>query len=124
MILLAAAFGQEAVLGELLEAGGDKNARDEDGRTALMLAAQGGHLQIVRVCFEQNATLDLKDQNGNTALKLAISNDRSAVVAALLEKEVSMEDKNAALWFAAGLGRVQALGALLNAGIDKESRKG
>jgi len=120
--LLAAAFGQGAVLGELLEAGGDKNARNEDDRTALMLAAQGGHLPIVRILLDQNAAIDLKDQNGNTALRLAISNNRGEVVAALLEKNVSMEDKNAALWFAAQLGRTQVLEALLSAGADKEAK--
>ena len=44
MMLLAAAFDQGTALGELLEDGGDKNARDEDGRTALMLADPGGRL--------------------------------------------------------------------------------
>ncbi|KAM5288642.1 photoreceptor ankyrin repeat protein [Ctenodactylus gundi] len=64
----------------------DVNQQDNDGNTALMLAAQAGHMPLVSLLLNYFAGLDLerRDQRGLTALMKAATRDRSECVAALL----------------------------------------
>ncbi|XP_012506941.1 PREDICTED: ankyrin repeat domain-containing protein 33 [Propithecus coquereli] len=64
----------------------DVNQQDKDGNTALMLAAQAGHVPLVNLLVNYYAGLDLerRDQRGLTALMKAAMRDRSECVAALL----------------------------------------
>ncbi|XP_069347324.1 photoreceptor ankyrin repeat protein [Eulemur rufifrons] len=64
----------------------DVNQQDKDGNTALMLAAQAGHVPLVSLLVNYYAGLDLerRDQRGLTALMKAAIRDRSECVAALL----------------------------------------
>uniref|UniRef100_A0A8C5W6X2 Ankyrin repeat domain 33 n=1 Tax=Microcebus murinus TaxID=30608 RepID=A0A8C5W6X2_MICMU len=64
----------------------DVNQQDKDGNTALMLAAQAGHVPLVSLLVNYYAGLDLErqDQRGLTALMKAAMRDRSECVAALL----------------------------------------
>lgn len=52
----------------LLDAGANLNARDDEGRTALMHASGFGYAEAVRLLIEHGANLNLKDNNGRTAL--------------------------------------------------------
>jgi len=58
-------------LQELIEAGADVNASDEDGETALMAAAEKGHLSKVKLLIEKGANVGAKDKTGKTALQYA-----------------------------------------------------
>ncbi|XP_027251825.2 photoreceptor ankyrin repeat protein isoform X2 [Cricetulus griseus] len=64
----------------------DVNQQDKDGNTALMLAAQAGHMPLVTLLLNYFAGLDLerRDQRGLTALMKAAIRDRSECVVALL----------------------------------------
>ncbi|XP_014702921.3 photoreceptor ankyrin repeat protein isoform X1 [Equus asinus] len=64
----------------------DVNQQDKEGDTALMLAAQAGHVPLVSLLLNYYAGLDLerRDQRGLTALMKAAMRDRSECVAALL----------------------------------------
>ncbi|XFG00072.1 hypothetical protein AB1E19_003696 [Capra hircus] len=64
----------------------DVNQQDKEGDTALMLAAQAGHVSLVSHLINYYAGLDLerRDQRGLTALMKAAMRDRSECVAALL----------------------------------------
>ncbi|XP_060021332.1 photoreceptor ankyrin repeat protein [Lagenorhynchus albirostris] len=64
----------------------DVNQQDKEGDTALMLAAQAGHVPLVSLLINYYAGLDLerRDQRGLTALMKAAMRDRSECVAALL----------------------------------------
>ncbi|EDL04065.1 ankyrin repeat domain 33, isoform CRA_a, partial [Mus musculus] len=64
----------------------DVNQQDKDGNTALMLAAQAGHMSLVTLLLNYFAGLDLerRDQRGLTALMKAAIQDRSECVVALL----------------------------------------
>lgn len=57
----AAARGDTASILELLEAGADVNERDEDGRTPVMTATRGNHVDAVRVLIEAGADIDIRD---------------------------------------------------------------
>ncbi len=70
--------GAIAELGLLLAAGGDVNARDADGETALHGAARKGWTQVVQYLADHGAKLNVKDASGRTALDYAAG--RSATV--------------------------------------------
>lgn len=57
----ASARGDTASILELLEAGADVNERDEDGRTPVMTATRGNHVDTVRALIEAGADIDLRD---------------------------------------------------------------
>ncbi|XP_069908364.1 photoreceptor ankyrin repeat protein isoform X3 [Oryctolagus cuniculus] len=64
----------------------DVNQQDNGGDTALMLAAQAGHVSLLSLLLNYYAGLDLerRDQRGLTALMKAAMRDRAECVAALL----------------------------------------
>ena len=63
--------GHEEVVGVLLEAGAEVNARSRRGMTALMQAAGRGHKGTVVLLLEADADVTLKDAYGWTALTRA-----------------------------------------------------
>ena len=117
VILLAAFFGKASTLRDLLEAGGDKNAVDENGMTVLMLAVQERHVETVEVLLEKEANIEAKDAEGRTALMWAAETDHAGMAAALLEKKANIEAKDAdgrtALMWAVGMGHAGVAEILL-----------
>lgn len=51
--MLAASHGKYAMASMLLAAGADVNVQDEDGSTALMCAAEHGHVDMVKLLLSQ-----------------------------------------------------------------------
>lgn len=94
VVILAAAFNKNSALRSLLEAGGNKNAEDENYKTALMLAAQGGSVEAVKVLINAKAKIDCKDKDGQTALMLAAINGHVETMKALIEASADKEAKN------------------------------
>ena len=56
----------------LLDAGAHIDDRDDRGRTALMIAAEGGHGQIANVLLARGADPALKDKTGKRAADLTV----------------------------------------------------
>ncbi|MBW1898790.1 MAG: ankyrin repeat domain-containing protein, partial [Deltaproteobacteria bacterium] len=52
----------------------DVNARDSMGRTAVIIAAQKGHLGMVEYLILQKADVNIHDTEGSTALMMAVNN--------------------------------------------------
>jgi ankyrin repeat protein len=73
LIASAGAAGHDSpvFLELLLKAHADINATDADGKTALMAAAQSGHVERVRFLLSHGARADARDKKGRTALTYA-----------------------------------------------------
>lgn len=71
------------------------DSRDEDGRTALHWACDGGHLQLARRLLQNGATPDLQDDDGATPLHMAVVCDEPEIVEMLLDfgASISLTDK-------------------------------
>ena len=63
--------GEVDNLRELIEAGEDKNAKDEEGRTALHFAAGYGEDDCVKLLLEKGADINACDNNKNSPLHYA-----------------------------------------------------
>lgn len=58
----------------------DLNVKDQDGMTAIMLAAEGGHTEIVKTFVMLKANLRLMNKAGKTALDIARAQGRADIV--------------------------------------------
>jgi ankyrin repeat protein len=63
----------------LLDAGADVNARDKLKKTALMQAAEQGHVNIVRALVLAGADINAIDCEGKNALSFALEISNSPV---------------------------------------------
>ena len=121
----AAARGYLEVVRLLLEAGADVNAEDQDGSTALMIAAHNRHLEVVRVLLEAGADKNAARQDGATALFAAAFSGQLEVVRMLIEaaadKNAATAEGGTALMTAAFHGHFEVAQLLLDAGADKNA---
>jgi hypothetical protein len=74
----------EGVL-DMLQTGTDVDARNAHNQTALMIAAQRGHLRIVDALVEAGAALNATAKYGLSALMLAVVAGHEAVAARLVQ---------------------------------------
>jgi hypothetical protein len=116
-------------LSSLLEQGVEVNAQDQRGLTALMAASMAGDKDAVRILLEHRANVNVADVDGRTALHYAAGQvDASGVILLLLKagadknSKLSSTAKHLAgatpLVVAAGVGNVNAVRLLVDAGAD------
>lgn len=60
--------------------GADVEAKDKDGGTALMLAAESGHKAVMRLLLKKGADVEAKHVTGRTALMWVANRGHEAVV--------------------------------------------
>lgn len=65
----------KAIVIDLLHLGFDPNDRTVDGKTAMMLAAQGGHAAVVTSLVDHGADLFATDNNGWSVVHYALQSD-------------------------------------------------
>ena len=80
---------------------------DQSGKTALMIAAEKGHLEIVSALTSAGANVDVADQVGNTALNLAALQGHQSVVGCL--GSLSEVSAHTSEHFGTPMGRVTVL---------------
>jgi ankyrin repeat protein len=127
--LIEAARLEQVEVWQLVEEETNLEARDEYGRTALTIAASGGHKMTVELLIENGAEIEARDMYGKTALMYAAQGHK-AVLQLPLEKEAEVratdDDSQTALHWAARYGYEDIVGELLKTGaiLDATSRHG
>lgn len=130
ILMMAAATsrpGQGKIVTALLDAGANIAARDAEGKTALMYAAEGASLEAMRVLLAHGADAAAKDRKGETAASIASATgaDASTAMVALLQRSVShTQDVGQRLELVAAeeRGDAAALENLLSQGGDVNAR--
>ena len=83
----AAATGDASAVEKLLTVGADVNAKNEDGRTALHVAANE---RVAKLLLAKGADVNARSNNGETPLHIASGDGRKDVAEALLENGADM----------------------------------
>ena len=68
----------------------DVDCQDADGRTGIMLAGAGGHMNVVEYLHKEGAKIDIMDNEGFTALMLSAVNRHRPVVEFLLSHKADV----------------------------------
>lgn len=121
MALLDAAYeGDLKKVRNLLEAGAEVNAKDEDGYTALIRASSGGDIEIVKALLEAGADVNAKNEVEVAALVLASKKGHIEIVKALVEVGADVNTKYAdtALIKTSLQGNDEVVTALSGTGAD------
>ena len=87
-LLAAAAAGDSIALVTALRRGADIDAQNEEGQTALMLAAGNNHQEVAKTLLDAGALTGLQDKSGRTASDIARAAGYDSV-AKLIEGEKS-----------------------------------
>ncbi len=112
----------------LIEAGADVNAKDEDGRTALMLIAEANHRnsrntlrEAIAMLIKYGADVNAKDNYGRTALMSAHSN--AEATKALIKTGANVNARDEGGYTALmGANNAEVAKALIKAGADVNAR--
>jgi len=93
-LLSAAAWGQNAILQNLVSAGAKVSARAENGDTPLLLAAANGHAETVDLLLALGADVNASNKLGNTPLIEAVGAGKAQIVQTLMSKSADVGKKN------------------------------
>ena len=109
----------------------DKDAADDDGWTALFMAAMDGHLAMVQYLVEQGADKDVATNGGSTPLMICcwseiLQEEHLEVASYLLEQGADRDKANDSgetpLHFAAEYGYLEIAMLLMSYGADLNAR--
>lgn len=121
--LQAAREGDRKTIERALARGVSPNAKDELGRSALLLATgESGSLELVQLLHEKGAALDDPDRTGRAAISWAAAEGRTDVVRWLAEHGAEIDrpdgEERTPLWHAVTRERVETVELLLERGAD------
>lgn len=93
----AACEGHKAVCGVLIEQGGMVRVGEMDieGRTALILAAQEGHVSTVRLLLDKRCPIDHRAYDGHSALSAALLEEQTEVAELLMRRGADTDVRDA-----------------------------
>ncbi len=110
----------------ILANGGNIDALDEDGRTALMMALFRSQSSASVALINANANIEIGDREGKTALMFAAQRGQIDAINAMIARNVSLDVQRrsgaTALIFAADYGQLEALQTLKAAGANTTLR--
>jgi ankyrin repeat protein len=121
--------GERGIVLQLLEAGANINAVEENGipkgASPLLLAILHGHVKTAQLLVRRGARQDLADEKGRLALPLAADDGYEVLVRDLVRAggEVDLksgDNQDTPLILAAAKGHVKVVKCLLENGADKE----
>ncbi|KAF3918221.1 Ankyrin-1 [Dactylellina cionopaga] len=123
----AAYFGLRESILLMLSEGADLEAKDEDERTPLMLAVQGGHEAVVKLLVDKGADLEAMDKyKRRTPLCLAAKGGDEIMVKLLIDKGADLKARDiyrrTPLWLAAEEGHGVIVQLLVDKGADLEAK--
>jgi ankyrin repeat protein len=107
----------------LRKSGANIEARDQQGSTALIIAAGSGNTAMVKLWLENGANAAASDNNHETALIQAARAGGADSVVALLEVTSGIKDKNEALFTATEGGPVVIISTGAEAKPSKQDRQ-
>lgn len=111
-----------AIVDMLLQAGADVNSQDYSGRTPLYAAVlHEAEPKIVYSLLNAAVDISIHDQSGNSPLYLAAKQGNVDAVQAMLGHDASGIVSRATLHKAAAKGELEAVGVLLDAGVNINS---
>ncbi|KAM3932561.1 kinase D-interacting substrate of 220 kDa isoform 3-T3 [Leptodactylus fuscus] len=114
--------GNIAALKTLLEKCKDVDERNENGQTALMLAAEQGNLEIVQELLQKRANCNLEDVDNWTALISASKEGHVEIVRELVDCNANLEHRDmggwTALMWASYKGCTEVVDLLLSKGAN------
>ena len=107
----------------LISSGARVNQRNDEGDTALMIAADDGNNEIVRLLIKAKANLNIVNKDHNSALMIAAGQYGSnEIVRLLIEAKANLnivdKDHNSALMIAARKGASKTVELLIAAGAN------
>jgi ankyrin repeat protein len=118
----AVAADDVPALRQWIRAGDDLEARDAQGATALLVAAERGSPAMVRALLSGGADVRAEDANGNTALHLAARRGDEEMIDDLFGAGALVDAQNRAgltpLRAALGAGQEKAAAALVDRGAE------
>ncbi len=121
-LVLAARYGQQAAVEQLLEAGADPNGHDIYGVAPLVAAAGNGQMAMVDLLLLKGAKVGTANRDGTTALMAAAAVGAFELVHHLIQLGAEIDARDAlgetALFKAVQQGHIKAAGVLLRAGAD------
>ena len=105
----------------------DVKARDAEGKTALMKAAELGKAQVINKLVERGADMNARDKYGFTSLMIAASKGEVESIEALVRSGADVNARNndgsTSLMIAASEGEVESIEALVRSGADVNAWK-
>ncbi|WNJ89862.1 ankyrin repeat domain-containing protein [Bosea sp. 685] len=121
-LIEAAAAGRADEVSRLVTAGAPLDARDAQGRSALLLAVAGNHVGAARALLDAGASPNTQAANRDTPWLLAGALGRAEIITAMLPRKPDLTIRNRyggnALIPACERGHVEAVKLLLTSGID------
>lgn len=124
----AALYGSLDVIGLMIDAGADVNARGGECGTALQAASHTGHINIVRLLIERGADVNAQDGSNGTALQAASYKGAVNIVQLLIENGANIHAESrpygTALRAACCKDAVNVVSLLIKEGADVNARYG
>jgi hypothetical protein len=125
-LMEAVGNGNQEMVRVLLNAGADVNARNKNGRTALLNIHEDTTAEVVWALVAAGAKVNRKDVGGNTPVLMAAMEDNVPVLQALLDAGAKVNAKNeegrTALMEAAREDHSESVKVLLRAGADVDRK--
>eukprot|EP01038_Epipyxis_sp_PR26KG_P011037 gene11037-14820_t len=109
-------------MSKLIAIGCDANYRDKKGMSAIMIAAQEGHMDIIFLLISLGCDVNDKTNEGSSAIMFAAQKGHVDVISLLISYGCDVNDKDnngwSAFMVAALLGRVNVISLLISHGCD------